>query len=276
MSMNRTWKLLQFEFNRLWKVLIGLILFNMVVQPLGVIWSTYRYFNRDVSAGTTLEMPGTVARALAFNEVTQSGIVTLAILFTVFALIFYTFYTWYREWYGKSRFSYRLMMIPGNRMQVYFAKLLALYIGVLLLVALQIVLLTVGNWIFEWVLSEDVIRPIHLFELYYWNAFGNEIFLPVLQIMINRYVMGFMTLNIVFVGILLERSFGLAGFISGLAFYLISLIGSVAVISVIGGQAYKWYLFYDEALYMMYGIMVLYTLICIGISHYLINHRLRV
>lgn len=276
MSMNRTWKLLQFEFNRLWKVLVGLILFNMVVQPLGVIWSTYRYFNRDVSAGTTLEMPGTVARALAFNEVTQSGIVTLAILFTVFALIFYTFYTWYREWYGKSRFSYRLMMIPGNRMQVYFAKLLALYIGVLLLVALQIVLLAVGNWIFEWVLSEDVIRPIHLFELYYWNAFGNEIFLPVLQIMINRYVMGFMTLNIVFVGILLERSFGLAGFISGLAFYLISLIGSVAVISVIGGQAYKWYLFYDEALYMMYGIMVLYTLICIGISHYLINHRLRV
>ena len=276
MSMNRTWKLLQFEFNRLWKVLIGLILFNIVVQPLGVIWSTYRYFNRDVSAGTTLEMPGTVARALAFNEVTQSGIVTLAILFTVFALIFYTFYTWYREWYGKSRFSYRLMMIPGNRMQVYFAKLLALYIGVLLLVALQIVLLAVGNWIFEWVLSEDVIRPIHLFELYYWNAFGNEIFLPVLQIMINRYVMGFMTLNIVFVGILLERSFGLAGFISGLAFYLISLIGSVAVISVIGGQAYKWYLFYDEALYMMYGIMVLYTLICIGISHYLINHRLRV
>lgn len=276
MSMNRTWKLLQFEFNRLWKVLIGLILFNMVVQPLGVIWSTYRYFNRDVSAGTTLEMPGTVARALAFNEVTQSGIVTLAILFTVFALIFYTFYTWYREWYGKSRFSYRLMMIPGNRMQVYFAKLLALYIGVLLLVALQIVLLAVGNWIFEWVLSEDVIRPIHLFELYYWNDFGNEIFLPVLQIMINRYVMGFMTLNIVFVGILLERSFGLAGFISGLAFYLISLIGSVAVISVIGGQAYKWYLFYDEALYMMYGIMVLYTLICIGISHYLINHRLRV
>lgn len=276
MSMNRTWKLLQFEFNRLWKVLVGLILFNMVVQPLGVIWSTYRYFNRDVSAGTTLEMPGTVARALAFNEVTQSGIVTLAILFTVFALIFYTFYTWYREWYGKSRFSYRLMMIPGNRMQVYFAKLLALYIGVLLLVALQIVLLAVGNWIFEWVLSEDVIRPIHLFELYYWNAFGNEIFLPVLQIMINRYVMGFMTLNIVFVGILLERSFGLAGFISGLAFYLISLIGSVAVISVIGGQAYKWYLFYDEALYVMYGIMVLYTLICIGISHYLINHRLRV
>ena len=276
MSMNRTWKLLQFEFNRLWKVLIGLILFNMVVQPLGVIWSTYRYFNRDVSAGTTLEMPGTVARALAFNEVTQSGIVTLAILFTVFALIFYTFYTWYREWYGKSRFSYRLMMIPGNRMQVYFAKLLALYIGVLLLVALQIVLLAVGNWIFEWVLSEDVIRPIHLFELYYWNAFGNEIFLPVRQIMINRYVTGFMTLNIVFVGILLERSFGLAGFISGLAFYLISLIGSVAVISVIGGQAYKWYLFYDEALYMMYGIMVLYTLICIGISHYLINHRLRV
>lgn len=276
MSMNRTWKLLQFEFNRLWKVLIGLILFNIVIQPLGVIWSTYRYFNRDVSAGTTLEMPGTVARALAFNEVTQSGIVTLAILFTVFALIFYTFYTWYREWYGKSRFSYRLMMIPGNRMQVYFAKLLALYIGVLLLVALQIVLLAVGNWIFEWVLSEDVIRPIHLFELYYWNDFGNEIFLPVLQIMINRYVMGFMTLNIVFVGILLERSFGLAGFISGLAFYLISLIGSVAVISVIGGQAYKWYLFYDEALYMMYGIMVLYTLICIGISHYLINHRLRV
>ena len=276
MSMNRTWKLLQFEFNRLWKVLIGLILFNIVIQPLGVIWSTYRYFNRDVSAGTTLEMPGTVARALAFNEVTQSGIVTLAILFTVFALIFYTFYTWYREWYGKSRFSYRLMMIPGNRMQVYFAKLLALYIGVLLLVALQIVLLAVGNWIFEWVLSEDVIRPIHLFELYYWNDFGNEIFLPVLQIMINRYVMGFMTLNIVFVGILLERSFGLAGFISGLAFYLISLIGSVAVISVIGGQAYKWYLFYDEALYVMYGIMVLYTLICIGISHYLINHRLRV
>lgn len=276
MSMNRTWKLLQFEFNRLWKVLIGLILFNIVVQPLGVIWSTYRYFNRDVSAGTTLEMPGTVARALAFNEVTQSGIVTLAILFTVFALIFYTFYTWYREWYGKSRFSYRLMMIPGNRMQVYFAKLLALYIGVLLLVALQIVLLAVGNWIFEWVLSEDVIRPIHLFELYYWNDFGNEIFLPVLQIMINRYVMGFMTLNIVFVGILLERSFGLTGFISGLAFYLISLIGSVAVISVIGGQAYKWYLFYDEVLYMMYGIMGLYTLICIGISHYLINHRLRV
>lgn len=67
---------------------------------------------------------------------------------TVF-LIFFAVYLWTREWRGKASFIYRLWMIPGNRMQIYFAKLSTVVIVLLLLqltqvgvVALQMVLTT--------------------------------------------------------------------------------------------------------------------------------------
>ena len=58
-------------------------------------------------------------------------------------LIIYVFFIWYRDWLGKNTFSYRLLMLPTARINVYLAKATTILLYVLGLVALQLLLLPI-------------------------------------------------------------------------------------------------------------------------------------
>ena len=58
-------------------------------------------------------------------------------------LIIYVFFIWYRDWFGKNTFSYRLLMLPTARINVYLAKATTILLYVLGLVALQLLLLPI-------------------------------------------------------------------------------------------------------------------------------------
>jgi len=76
-------------------------------------------------------------------------IVILAIMIGFVALAFYCFWTWLREWSNKGTFIYRLLLLPQNRMCIYWAKLVSIIILLLVLVATEILLLTGYYYVFE-------------------------------------------------------------------------------------------------------------------------------
>ena len=67
----------------------------------------------------------------------------------------YVFFIWYRDWFGKSSFIYRLLMLPTKRIHIYFAKLTAIMFLVLGLIALQILLMPIEMQIVNSIVPAD-------------------------------------------------------------------------------------------------------------------------
>src|SRR5699024_2551778 len=68
----------------------------------------------------------------------------------VAALLFYMFFIWYRDWFARNAFIYRLLTLPTSRMNVYFAKLTTIILTVIGLVAYQIAVIKVLTIIIKW------------------------------------------------------------------------------------------------------------------------------
>lgn len=74
----------------------------------------------------------------------------LAVMGVIVFLIFFSIYIWSREWRGQASFIYRLWMLPGNRMQVYFAKLITVVVILLLLQLTQFGVVAIQMVISAW------------------------------------------------------------------------------------------------------------------------------
>lgn len=66
---------------------------------------------------------------------------TFTVILAAVSLLTYAVYSWEKEWRGQGKFIYRLLMLPGNRMSIYFAKLFSILIFMFALLGLQIVIL---------------------------------------------------------------------------------------------------------------------------------------
>ena len=85
----------------------------------------------------------------------NSGWFGIPIIFCIAMLMIYVFFIWYRDWFGKNTFIYRLLMLPTERITIYFSKLTAILFFVLGLVALQIVLMLIEIQIINSIVSAD-------------------------------------------------------------------------------------------------------------------------
>jgi len=71
-------------------------------------------------------------------------------------LMIYVFFIWYRDWFGKNTFIYRLFMLPTERIAIYFAKLTTIMLLVLGLIALQILLILMEKQIVNKIIPIDL------------------------------------------------------------------------------------------------------------------------
>ena len=60
----------------------------------------------------------------------------------IVALIFYCFIIWYRDWFGKNTFAYRLLMLPTSRLNLYIAKATTILLFILGLLADTVIALS--------------------------------------------------------------------------------------------------------------------------------------
>ncbi|MCM3746292.1 hypothetical protein M3223_02885 [Paenibacillus pasadenensis] len=224
-------KLVHMEIYRFRFILLGLMALTAVVQLLGMQMSLTKSLNdvyRRMSAeGISLSEYAASYSKLSFGSIHSfnENLMTFPIMTCIVVLSLYIFFIWYREWFGKSSFVYRLLMLPHPRFTLYLSKFTAIMIFVFSLVALQVVLIALQMAMYR------IRIPIELREyntliqtIGMWKA---VIFVPVrLQEFFLVYGIGTVFVLMLFTTVLLERCYRFKGLIAGLTY----TVGTVILI----------------------------------------------
>lgn len=276
--MNHFLKLVNFEFNRFFKLYLVLIGITIVSQIIGVIVESGLYLNRAnqliykelMPKSEFIEQYG----AFSFSKITGTLWFAGPIGLCVVALLIYVFFIWYRDWLGKNTFIYRLLMLPTARINLYFAKVATILLLMLGLVALQLLLLPIESQILQWMVPSEFRTDFSVYEITsidYLAIFFPHSFID----FILYYGIGMIAVFIAFTVILFERAYRVKGIIYGIIYCCLSIVIIIAPL-LIDNFILKNY-FYTIELFMMELAAGLIALaIAIWLGHFLINKKVRV
>ncbi len=196
-------KLVDFEVKRFGKIYAVLIALLVILQPVAMLISL---------SGVEDSLKGfDQIDGMPMNQYTQSLLFVLPNILCIAALVFYVFGTWYLEWFGKNTFAYQILLLPGNRMSVYFAKLTSLLLFIAGCLVAQLAIFPLLKAIYT---SRVPIEYRMNDSLISWLA-QNQVILDVIPAnglnFIIYYSLGIMAVIILFTMIVLERSFRLKG-----------------------------------------------------------------
>lgn len=272
--MNSYLKLVHMEINRFKYILAGLMSLTLLCQVGVVIWWTttavsYResgiwkngVFNYSFSPN------GSSNGKLTFVEVISNTqfIFMIPILLSVGVLAIYVFLIWYRDWFGRSTFIYRLLTLPTARRHIYFAKLTAILIFILGLVSFQLALLPVEEFIFNLIVPSDLRNPTNLSEVIYATQALATLLPWHIDIFLVYYGLGIVGVLAIFTAILLERSYRRRGIVYAILYLGISLFLLVFPLLGLGLNNANGYLYPNE----IYGIELVMCVVVITVSVWL-------
>ncbi|MDF2925977.1 MAG: hypothetical protein K0R57_4891 [Paenibacillaceae bacterium] len=269
-------KLVHYELFRVRKMYLVMLGLTLVVQFAGIFVYAHSYMNRVQSAmklqGITQLEYAVKYQPASFYQYSLNSIWFMAPIAMGAAIVaIYVFVIWYRDWYAKSIFIYRLMMLPVSRMAVYLAKLTTIMLLTLGLVAFELLILPFQNALFEARLPEVLRIPLTLTEIV-----ANH---PLLKILapaqfidfILHYSMGLTAVTILFTAIMMERSYRLRGVIAGIIYGSLALAIFLAPVFF---SEMRPYLLYPKELLALELVMVLIILSGSGaLSSYLIKNK---
>ncbi|MBM7692726.1 hypothetical protein JOC77_002157 [Peribacillus deserti] len=220
--MNHFFKLLNFEINRFIKIYASLLAIVIIIQTIGVAVVSNSFVNRAnemmMENRWTQEEFIKSNGKMSFSEFMNSFWFAGPIAIAATALIFYIFLIWYREWYGKNTFIYRLLMLPASRYSIYFAKALAIFLMVLGLVGVQILVLPLENELFKVIVPNALREVLAVKDLIYTNAITMVLIPSTFTQFLLHYSAGLMAVFTLFTAILMERSYRFKGIIFGVLY----------------------------------------------------------
>ena len=270
-------KLLNFELGRFYKIYLVLVIITITSQLIGTVVVTYHFMETFEMVtrveGLTVDEFHLHYGAISLHQLIYSGWFNFPIMLAIGALIFYCFLIWYRDWFGKNTFIYRLLMLPTARLNIYLSKAIAIFLMVLGLVALQIVLIKIEGSILKWMVPANLRVDLTVMEFiestigaYY---FGVIIPLDFIQFLIH-YGMGFMLVFVLFTAILFERSYRLKGIFYGIIYATVS-VGLIYLPFLIGIDLYP-----EEYFFLELSLGLLVTGVSIWLANYLLNKKITV
>lgn len=225
--MNRYMKLVSFEMNRFMKLYLVLILMTVALQFTAVIVRSLSYVHQAnkviFEQAMTKEQYITTYGLLDFSQICRSAWFLIPIAISATVLLGYVFLIWYRDWFAKNTFIYRLLMLPTSRLTIYFSKATAILLFVLGLVALEMIILPLEISLFEKLVPGGFRADLPL-TLVISGFFVLYTIIPgTFTQFVLYYGMGLMFVFILFTGILFERSFGLKGLLAAAFFTAVSI-----------------------------------------------------
>ncbi len=273
-------KLVNFEMKRFMKLYVVLVIMTITLQLTGVIVKSQEYvnqanraiFERSLSQAQYISDFG----VFDFRYVCQSLWILGPIVICATVLIGYAFLIWYRDWFAKNTFIYRLLMLPTARLNIYFAKATAILLFVLGLVGLEMMILPLGMTLSEKIVPAAFRTGSHLQEMIRTIVELNLIIPRTFIQFVLYYAMGFMAVLIVFTGILFERSFGWKGILAGLFYAAASALLFLAPVIYIIISESKTVLYPEEFLTMEICLGMFVTASAIFISRFLLEKKITV
>ncbi|WP_338471688.1 hypothetical protein R4Z10_02635 [Niallia sp. XMNu-256] len=278
--MNRFLKLVNFEVNRFLRIYLVLIGITILFQMIAVITSSREYLSRvddliyrgSMPKKMFLDQYGT----FTLFDVTNNSLWFISPIFlSIAALIFYVFFIWYRDWFGKNTFIYRLLMLPTDRMNVYLAKFTTILLFVFGLVALQLLLLPLEGQVVKWMVPNEFYSDMTIYEIIKNNIILSLIIPRSFFEFVLAYGIGITAVLIVFTAVLFERSFRLKGIIYGIIYCALSLF--IFLLPILVDVFVLRYYFYPIELFIIEVVVILLLLAgALWIGSYLIRNKIRV
>lgn len=197
----------------------------------------------------------------------------LPIFFSIAMLMIYVFFIWYRDWFGKNTFIYRLLMLPTERITIYFAKLTTIMLLVLGLVTLQILLIPIEIQIVNSIIPTDFqsnFSYYHFssFEIWGWmypNNFTEFILI---------YGVGLIFVAVLFTAILIERSYGLKGILFAIVYGMLSF--GIFIVPILLNEFSNGYFYSLEVFLMVIVVSIIVLGSAIWIANHLLKYKIRV
>jgi len=277
--MNTYGKLVYFEFNRFIKLYLVLLVVTLVTQIAGVVITSNQY----VSVAKKKMHEGVMSQAtfveeyeaMSMYQITENPWFMGPIACCITVMIIYAFLIWYRDWFGKNTFIYRLLMLPTSRLTILLAKASAIMVMVLGLVSFQLILLTVENKIMKLMVPKGLRMDLDLIEFIHSHGYLSILIPPSFMEFFLYYAIGFMALLILFTAILFERSYRLKGAIIGVCYSILAVILFKAP-DLIEGLLDKRYFYPIEILFIECVVMVLIIIVSLLVSRKLLKDKITV
>lgn len=277
--MNRYGKLLNWEIVRFSKFYGALLVITLLSQFFGIWLEANSYMNRaeemmnrnSISAVQFAAQFGKTSITNGYNSIWIEGPISLCAV----SLLLYIFLIWYKEWFGKSTFAYRLLMLPTSRMNVYLAKLSAIVLFVLGLVAFQLMLVPIQISVFDALIPGEFRQDVPIPELIHRH--------PLLQTLIPSYFIefvlyygaGVMGVVVLFTAILLERSFRYKGIAAGILYIVTGLLLIILPV-FIAEVMVRYYLYPSEVRLLQVFIGICITGLSLWFSSYLLRKKVTI
>src|SRR5699024_2556313 len=215
-------KLLNFEFNRFIKLYMSMLVIIFIVQLGSVLIqaTSYMVLVKDVTKGGRVSPEQFLDEYWPFSiiDVIYSIGFLAPIALGVVGLLFYMFFIWYRDWFSRNTFIFRLLMLPTSRMNIYFAKLTTIMLTVLGMVAFQLIFISIYKQIIKWIVPVVYRVDIQTGMLVSVAEYVNIIIPDYLSGFFIAYGLGLTFVIVVFTAILFERSFKIIGAIIGIVY----------------------------------------------------------
>ncbi|MEF2097759.1 hypothetical protein V3595_24400 [Bacillus sp. CFBP9009] len=275
--MMRYIKLVNFEINRFSKIYLSLLLITLVSQFAGVIFVTKSLLNdaRDIMKVERLSEDAYITNygSFDFNHIADTLLFVGPIALSAVALIFYIFLIWYRDWFGKNTFIYRLLMLPTSRLSIYLSKATAIFLMVLGLIAFQIIILPMENALFHSNVPQALLNEMSTFTIAKLSPILSLIIPSTFTQFLLSYGIGLMIMSILFTAIMFERSFRIKGIILGLLYCGIAAVLFLAPVLMEIGNFY----FYPNELFgLLLAIGVILTGLSVWLGAWLLKNRVTV
>jgi hypothetical protein len=270
-------KLTLFELNRFWKIYAALIGVTLISQAGGFVYHLRNYMNsvhrqmavrgfRNYSEYREAFRGGDSFHSfVSFAEPWFSGPVVLCAA----AMMVYVLFIWYRDWLGKNTFIYRLLMLPTERLNLFWAKLTAIMAFVLGLIAFQIVLLPVHLWLFRQIIPPELGISENIFD-FVRNHRLLQILIPsTFPEFLVSYGIGLTSVTVAFACVLIERSFRLKG-VFGAILYA-AACGTALLAPNFSDRLYPL-----EAFWLRLGIGLVLLAVSVALSWLLLKRKITV
>ncbi|OJF97113.1 hypothetical protein [Alkalibacterium sp. 20] len=279
-SLHNFLKFTNFELERLSKFLFALMGITFIANLVGYIYTPMKYMGKineyiaqnSATSEQAIQQYGPFSFYNALNSFWIVGPIALGIS----GFIFYSFFIWYREWFGKNTFAYRLLMLPIHRMTLFYSKLVVVFIGIFTLISTQMISLFIGYPIVSAIIENTYYVNQSLMEAVQLHPLFLYLFPLDLGFFLTINAVGLVVLLVLFTAILMERSYAVKGIVLGIIYAVVALT-LVLLPLFLPDLLNNHYILYGSELIIIEAILlVIVAVLSLFTSRHLINKKITV
>lgn len=267
-------KLVNFEWNRFANLFFGLILVVFILQLGLTLFQTviFRQYMPKISAADVGAID--IYDKFSILNVADSFTYLLTIVAGVVGLMFYLFFIWYRDWFARTSFAYRLLTLPVSRMSIFFAKLTTVAMSILGFLAFQLIFIKLFQILIKAMIPLNYRIDFNLIEVIRSSIYLEFFYPNHMSAALLKSGIGLILIVIIFTMILIERSYRWVGILYAVVYGVLNVL--IAALPLFIQWISKEWFYRIELLWMEMGILLVLLLCGIFLSHFLINRKISV